>query len=35
MLFGGNLGSQIAYALVLGAALHAYGGIAPARSSSS
>ena len=25
MLFGGNLGSQVAYALVLGAALHAYG----------
>ena len=25
MLFGGNLGSQVAYALVLGASLHAYG----------
>lgn len=29
MLFGGNLGSQVLYALVLGASLHAYGGSLP------
>jgi len=29
MLFGGNLGSQVLYGLVLGASLHAYGGSLP------
>ena len=28
-LFGGNLASQLLYAMVLGAALHAYGGSLP------